>query len=67
MAAISSDCLRAHIAHDRPFPVPDEVAGPELDDSAGSCIASVGSTGGTSERTPATNGWNHNSKCESIT
>ena len=50
---ISSCRLHVHAGHNEPFPVPDDVAGPEPDDSAGSCIISVGGTGGTSERVSA--------------
>lgn len=55
VAVVSSNRLRAHTTRDGPFLGPDEVAGPDVDDSSGSCIASNGGigTGRTSERIPA--------------
>lgn len=50
VAVISSDCVRAQEARNRPFAGPDEVPGLESGDSNGSCIVFVGGTGTTSER-----------------
>lgn len=47
---ISSDCMCAHKARNRPFAGPDEVPGLESGGSNGSCIVFVGGTGTTSER-----------------
>ena len=40
VAVISSDCPRAHTAHNRPFSGSDEVSGLEAGGPAGSCIVS---------------------------
>jgi len=50
VAVISSDCLRAHTARDRPFTGSDDVPGLQDGNSDGSCIVLVGGSGGTSER-----------------
>lgn len=50
VAVISSDCLRAHTARNRPLTGSDDVPGLQDGDSGGSCIVLVGGTGRTSER-----------------
>jgi len=49
VVVISSDCLCAHTARNRPFAGPDEVPGLESGDFNGSCIVLVGGIGRTSE------------------